>query len=312
MTKSKKISRTVHAGDVFTWRMTDGRYIAVRVIQTNGRSALVCTTPYLDKKPPTLDEPLLREIVVKKRFSWGGKLARVWLTGPPPMSFEYLGNVSPSKGESKSTCDSFGGKWCDSDGDDAFLEWRWIHDRAAFEEEVREEQKELERRRRLPQKPRKMMMEKEFWSIIDLLDWTKTGDDKKVLAPAIKKLATKNKSDIWRFEERLAFLLHQIDTRHHASHIGKDAYDAKTDYVSADGFLYARCVVAANGRKFYERVLNDPSKMPKDMEFESLLSLAREAFELKTGEEFDYLAGCSYETFSNPAGWSDPPSVADE
>jgi hypothetical protein len=31
--------------------------------------------------------------------------------------------------------------------------------------------------------------------------------------------------------------------------------------------------------------------------------MASGAFELKTGEDFEYSTGCSYETFSNPAGW---------
>jgi hypothetical protein len=73
--------------------------------------------------------------------------------------------------------------------------------------------------------------------------------------------------------------------------------------VFADGFLYARCVVVANGKEFYEAVLKDPSKFPKNMEFESLLGLASGAYELKTGKEFEYSTGCSYESFSNPAGW---------
>lgn len=155
----------------------------------------------------------------------------------------------------------------------------------------------------MPQKPKKMMSEKEFWSIIDLLDWKHQGNDKKVLAPAIKALASKSKTEICRFEERFAYLLYQLDTKAHASNIGEDSYDPASDYVSADGFLCARCVVVANGREFYESVLKDPTKMVKDMEFESLLGLASGSYELKTGEEFEYSTGSSYESFSNPAGW---------
>ena len=44
--------------------------------------------------------------------------------------------------------------------------------------------------------------------------------------------------------------------------------------------------------------------MPKDLEFEALLSLAPNAYELKTGKDFEYGTGCSYETFSNVAGWN--------
>ncbi len=43
--------------------------------------------------------------------------------------------------------------------------------------------------------------------------------------------------------------------------------------------------------------------MPKDMEFESLLTVGPTAFERKTGEDFGHVAPISYETFSNQAGW---------
>jgi len=114
------------------------------------------------------------------------------------------------------------------------------------------------------------------------------------------KLASQS---IRQFEERLATLLHQLDTQEHAKHIGEPLYvDAESGF-SADGFLYARCAAVANGRDFYAAALADPSCMPKDMEFEALLSIASSAFEARTGESLDYQAGCSYESFSNLAGW---------
>ena len=72
--------------------------------------------------------------------------------------------------------------------------------------------------------------------IIDLLDWTHEGKDKKVLAPAIKALSAKSKTEICMFEERLAFLLYRLDTRAHASNMGEYSYDPESDYVSADQF----------------------------------------------------------------------------
>jgi hypothetical protein len=147
------------------------------------------------------------------------------------------------------------------------------------------------------------MREDAFWSIIEQLDWKHEGDDEKVLAPAVKALASQSQTEICRFEERLAFLLYQLDTKAHASNIGEGSYKPDSEHMSADGFLYARCVAVANGQKFYESVLRDPTKMPKDMEFESLLGLASAAYQLKTGEDFDYSTGCSCESFSNPAGW---------
>jgi hypothetical protein len=76
--------------------------------------------------------------------------------------------------------------------------------------------------------------------------------------------------------------------------------------LSVDGFLYARCVVVANGSAFYEAVLRDPAKMPKDMEFEALVSVAAVAYARRTEREDDELDSgeVSFETFSNHAGWN--------
>ncbi len=59
------------------------------------------------------------------------------------------------------------------------------------------------------------------------------------------------------------------------------------------------------GPNVYEAVLADPTNMPKDSEFESLLTVGPTAFERKTGEEFDHVSEFSYESFSNRAGWQD-------
>jgi hypothetical protein len=60
----------------------------------------------------------------------------------------------------------------------------------------------------------------------------------------------------------------------------------------------------ANGREYFELVLRDPSRIPKDMEFESLLYVARNAYERKTRKEWDFASAVSYETFANEAGWA--------
>lgn len=77
-------------------------------------------------------------------------------------------------------------------------------------------------------------------------------------------------------------------------------------YISADSFLYERCVVVANGRELYEQVLADPMAFPQDLEFESLLYVAVTAYERLTGEDVrDVLEDePSYETFSNAEGWA--------
>lgn len=146
------------------------------------------------------------------------------------------------------------------------------------------------------------MTEAVFWSLISLLNWSQAGDDEAVVAPVVKELSEMEVSEIYSFEDILAAKLFALDTRAHAQEIGEAAY-REGEYFSVDEFLYARCVVVANGREFYESVLATPDRFPKDMEFEALLGIAAAAFELKTQGEFDHVSDVSYETFSNEAGW---------
>jgi predicted DNA-binding WGR domain protein len=148
------------------------------------------------------------------------------------------------------------------------------------------------------------MTEEVFWRLIKLFDWKKTGDDEEVMKPAIVALSKMNIDDIKRFEDILADKLYALDTEAHARETGENAYGTG-EYFSVDCFLYDRCCVVANGREYYESVVANPSRMPKDLEFESILYFAKYAYERKTGEEFDYSASTSYETFSNEAGWPD-------
>lgn len=146
------------------------------------------------------------------------------------------------------------------------------------------------------------MSEDVFWRIIGLFNWKKTGDDEAVIEPAVKALARMSVDDIKRFEDLLTEKLYALDTEAHAREIGEEAFQPGK-YFSPDWFLYVRCCVVANGRVFFETVLANPTEMPKDMEFESLLSVGPTAFARKTGEEFDYVSALSYETFSNRNGW---------
>jgi hypothetical protein len=146
--------------------------------------------------------------------------------------------------------------------------------------------------------------ETEFWALLELLDWDRTGDDEAVVAPVVRALSERPVTDIERFETIAAEKLHALDTEEHARRIGKHAYKGPNKPFSVDWFLYARCCVVANGRTFFEDVLANPAAMPEDIEFEALLSIASQAHELKTGEEFKFIPDVSYETFSNKAGWA--------
>ena len=146
------------------------------------------------------------------------------------------------------------------------------------------------------------MSEEEFWSIIALLDWGKGEEDDAILAPARARLQQYSIGDIRRFQDILAEKLYHLDRQIFAEQIGKYKYNGPHNF-SVDTFLYARACVVANGKEFYEAVLSDPTQMPKDFTFEALLYLAGNAYELKTGESWDYLPKLSYETFSNRDGW---------
>jgi predicted DNA-binding WGR domain protein len=146
------------------------------------------------------------------------------------------------------------------------------------------------------------MSEDVFWRIVRLFYWKKLGDDDAVIEPAVAALAEMNPDDIRRFEEILSQKLFALDTEAHAREIGEDAFQPGK-YFSVDWFLYTRCAVVANGPDFYASVLADPKQMPKDCEFEAILSVAPSAYERKTGTAFDYVPTISYETYSNQCGW---------
>jgi hypothetical protein len=134
------------------------------------------------------------------------------------------------------------------------------------------------------------MDENEFWKIIDMFEWKHSGDDEKVLKKAIKYLSKKTDEDIYVFADILSKFLYDLDGKEYAENIGEGAYTNDDDKCfSVDEFLYSRCVVVANGTEFYYEVLNNPTSMPEDMEFEALLYLPSDAFELKHDEEYDYV-----------------------
>jgi hypothetical protein len=147
------------------------------------------------------------------------------------------------------------------------------------------------------------LTEKDFWKIIAAFDWSDPEEDTAIMLNAVRILAEKPVRQIYEFQDMLSEKLHTLDTRIHAAHSGENAFlDENTDF-SADEFLYARCCVVANGRIFYEKVLKNPESMPKDLAFESLLTLAHQAYQHKTGKQFRYIPSHNIETFSNRNGW---------
>ena len=142
------------------------------------------------------------------------------------------------------------------------------------------------------------MEEATFWGLIQQLDWICTGSDEAVVEPVVAALTAMPVEEIHAFQETLARKLSALDGRSWYEQAGPEP-----DLLSGDSFLYARCVVVANGRSFYEGVLASPSKMPKDMEFESLLYMAQRAEERRIGHTEGINTEVSYELFLNSVGW---------
>ena len=150
------------------------------------------------------------------------------------------------------------------------------------------------------------MDEQEFWSVISSFNWKKISDDDAVIRPAVKRLVSMTEEDIQEFAEILAEKLYRLDGLEYAMNIGEDAYKGKNEYFSVDYFLYVRCCVVANGKDYYYHVLDNPTDMPKDVDFEPLLYVPEEALNKKKKTEGEYIdTKFSYETFSNVEGWQD-------
>ncbi len=140
-----------------------------------------------------------------------------------------------------------------------------------------------------------ILSDEQFWQIISLLDWTKLGDNDAVVAPVVTHLSSLPVSFIYQFEDKLSEKLYQLDTRHHTAKFKKP--------LSVDDFLYSRCSVVASGEIAFKTIMEDPTQMPTDVDFEPLLYIASDAYALKTGKLFEYLPTFSIETYANKEGW---------
>lgn len=146
--------------------------------------------------------------------------------------------------------------------------------------------------------PESPMNEDRFWEVISLLDWSKEGNDDVVIEPAVQYLVRLPESAIHSFYDLLSEKLHLLDGRVFAEGSASD-----DGYISSDLFLYGRCCVVANGREYFERVLNNPAEFPKDLYFEAILDIPERAWFRKTGTSLDYFPKYNYETGFNPNGW---------
>ncbi|MEM8528303.1 MAG: DUF4240 domain-containing protein [Bacteroidota bacterium] len=141
--------------------------------------------------------------------------------------------------------------------------------------------------------------ETSFWKVIEQLDWEAT-EANDVLAPAVQYLSYFSSDHILKFYDLLSEKLYLLDGEQYA-----DFSVQEEDSFSADLFLYARCAVVANGRNFYENVLNHPKHFPKNLYFEALLDLPSRAYALREKHPLNYVPKFMYETGFNVEGWGE-------
>ncbi|MEY4937685.1 MAG: hypothetical protein RIS64_4044 [Bacteroidota bacterium] len=158
---------------------------------------------------------------------------------------------------------------------------------------------QLEIRVENPKHGEGLFSEVQFWQIINGLDWNQE-DYTEIVKPAVALLSKLPLSNIYLFQDYLSEKLFRLDTKAHANTYIEKYGDG---HLSVDDFLYVRCAVVAEGKTYYEKVLKDPTELPIEISFEPLLSIASEAYGLKTSKKWDYFPIFNYETHSNLEGW---------
>lgn len=140
-----------------------------------------------------------------------------------------------------------------------------------------------------------------FWSVMDLCDWEQEGDDDAVLSPVIEYLSQQDDDMIFKFEDLMSELLYNLDNESNYK-----LCEIRDENTNDDTFLYSRCVALINGPEYYNNVLVGKEQSLWDMEFESMLYVAMEAWALKYDADpldFPHKSPLSYETRSNESGW---------
>lgn len=152
-----------------------------------------------------------------------------------------------------------------------------------------------------------VMDEGQFWEVIGVAGGSA---DERALHQVWLRLRYMEPDQILGFEDRLAEVLHRMDHRAIAKQRWRDVSEPwwmpRIPGISSDGFLYARCDAVLHGPDVVTEVIADPSRFKRrwDVSAERLLFVAQEAWEARTGRQWDYdrESACSYETGSNQSG----------
>ncbi|PJN87669.1 DUF4240 domain-containing protein [Bacillus sp. mrc49] len=290
-------------GSVFTMKLPNGKYGAIRIIKEIDNSFLVLTTPYLMDKLPKIHDNVLKQKLIQNRFFFDEIPAIKWVEGNIPNQYIYVGNIPLDPNESSIVSSTFSETW-DNIGFEAYYEWRWENDREAFQSEVNEEPSEYKNNQKENDNDNNMMRDEIFWGLISTIQPGEKANEES-LKVLISKLSKMKVKEIKQFEETLAKKLYLLDTKKHAENIAEFSFRDEGNF-SLDNFLYARCAVVTKGEETYGEILSNPKKMIQIQNdtFEDLLYVASEAYKFKTKKAFTYQTQFDYETFSNKEEWS--------
>lgn len=315
----------IKEGDIYITKLERDFFGAFKILQIDkldkfgdDDKLMIGVLDFVSIEKPKLSDLESHKILFQEKFSqnyWNIHFVVSDLKYNELGQYEYLGNLLPTEfeknipfklGDKSKYGIGLSGSMHSNYPNQAFLEWRWRNERVEYEKEVveRNEASRIAREayRRRSMKPKKMLDDKQFWEVIEKIDWKKE-DDTQRMKPAIDFLANKKVQEIKQFQESLSYKLYLLDTKEHAKEIGEEAFVDSETHFSVDYFLYVRCCVVANGKIVFEDALNNPKEMPKDLDFEALLYIAQYAYEKRMNKELDYNTGCDYETFSNIKGW---------
>ena len=140
-----------------------------------------------------------------------------------------------------------------------------------------------------------------FYCFNDICDWDKCGEDDLVVKPVIEYLSKLEDEEIFAFDDIMAELLYELDSR--------KLFDLARKYdknVSDDSFLYSRCVGIMNGEEYFKAALQGKVADLWKMEFEAALYVPSQAWALKHGKdpsEYPHVTPQCIETGSNAEKW---------
>lgn len=135
---------------MFVAPLPDGRLSAGRVLRNEfsggAQAVLLAASPWIGDRDPPLTESKLRDTAVLTHHGWRSEPHVFWSWELMPADFRHIGMIELSEADRQATSNSYTG-W-QSVSIQAYLQWRWDHDRETLlAEEARAEAEAAERRR---------------------------------------------------------------------------------------------------------------------------------------------------------------------